>query len=318
MKRQDEIESKLRVPLSPEPLSDARWGAIERNVFARLEAPSAAPRGRAPLRVTAWVAIAAALLLTASGALGARLFWRAPEPKAVSPGETPATLASPTPSAPAARMSVGGARLDLAPGAVVDVQGDDAIVQHAGVVDFDVTARGGKPPLVVSTKGARAESASGRFRVAVGADEATTVTVSSGEARVSASNVSSTLTAGSAWSSSASAPPIVASSAAPSHVAPPTPATASVSSAVAITDQARFERAESFERAEPDRAVAEYESIASAGGAWAANALFAEGRLQSERGRKEEAKRLLERYLAAYPAGPNAGDARALLERSGP
>ena len=42
---------------------------------------------------------------------------------------------------------------------------------------------------------------------------------------------------------------------------------------------------------------------------------FALGRLEADRGRQGEATRWLEQYLARYPRGINADDARALLRR---
>jgi TolA-binding protein len=77
-----------------------------------------------------------------------------------------------------------------------------------------------------------------------------------------------------------------------------------------------YEAAAQKERSDPGGAMREYRAIASGGGAWAANALFAAGRLAIDRGRADEGKRLLEDYLRRYPKGPNAEDAQRLLKRS--
>jgi hypothetical protein len=77
---------------------------------------------------------------------------------------------------------------------------------------------------------------------------------------------------------------------------------------------ARFARAASLEARAPAEADALYAAIEREGGAWARTALFARGRLAHERGDRRAAKALLGAYLARYPRGPNAGDARALLE----
>jgi hypothetical protein len=77
--------------------------------------------------------------------------------------------------------------------------------------------------------------------------------------------------------------------------------------------RARFERAVRSEASEPDGALAEYHAIEREGGAWAPNAAFARGRLLHELGRTSEARAVLERYLARWPRGPNAEDARLLL-----
>ena len=58
-----------------------------------------------------------------------------------------------------------------------------------------------------------------------------------------------------------------------------------------------------MERRDPDTATTIYQRLANKGGPWAPNALYAAGRLASERGNRTEATRL----LAAVP--------RALSER---
>jgi TolA-binding protein len=62
-------------------------------------------------------------------------------------------------------------------------------------------------------------------------------------------------------------------------------------------------------------ALATYRELAAGSGPWAMNALFAEGRFEVERGHRAEAKRLLDEYLARFPSGPNAQDARVLRAR---
>jgi TolA-binding protein len=58
-----------------------------------------------------------------------------------------------------------------------------------------------------------------------------------------------------------------------------------------------------------------YATIEAEGGPWAPTALFARARLLAEQGRTAEARAALSRYLERYPRGPNADDARALLQR---
>lgn len=79
--------------------------------------------------------------------------------------------------------------------------------------------------------------------------------------------------------------------------------------------QAVFEQATALERSDPKRAAELYRSLEAGGGSWAQNALYARGRLAASRGNRSEARRLLERYLAQYPNGSNAEDARAVLQR---
>jgi hypothetical protein len=82
--------------------------------------------------------------------------------------------------------------------------------------------------------------------------------------------------------------------------------------AEAIDARARFEAAVRSESSQPDAALAQYRAIEREGGAWAPNAMFARGRLLHELGRHDEARAVLARYLARYPRGPNADDARQL------
>jgi hypothetical protein len=79
-------------------------------------------------------------------------------------------------------------------------------------------------------------------------------------------------------------------------------------------DRARFERAAALERKDARAALAEYQAIAGERGRWAANALYAAGRLAAEL-RDPAAAALLGTYLRRYPRGGNAADARTLLDQ---
>jgi ferric-dicitrate binding protein FerR (iron transport regulator) len=87
------------------------------------------------------------------------------------------------------------------------------------------------------------------------------------------------------------------------------------SPAAAPGDKERYERAAALEASDPRASLAIYHALARAGGPWAANALFAQGRLELELGHHDRARRLLESYLTRYPRGANAEDARQLLGR---
>jgi FecR protein len=95
----------------------------------------------------------------------------------------------------------------------------------------------------------------------------------------------------------------------PATVAPPPPQPAPPSA------QEMYEAAAQLEAQNPDGALATYRKIAGGGGPWAANALFAAGRLQAHRGRSGDAARLLDEYIARFPNGANAADARELLAK---
>ncbi len=74
----------------------------------------------------------------------------------------------------------------------------------------------------------------------------------------------------------------------------------------------RYDRAITLEASHPDEALAIYRELASGSDSWAMNALYAEARLELERGNKESARKRFAEYLQRYPAGPNANDAREL------
>ena len=80
--------------------------------------------------------------------------------------------------------------------------------------------------------------------------------------------------------------------------------------------QQRFEVAAGLEVRDPARALRIYQELASGSDPWAANALFAEARLEIEHRQLDRAHTLLGAYLQRFPRGPNAADARALLARS--
>jgi hypothetical protein len=97
--------------------------------------------------------------------------------------------------------------------------------------------------------------------------------------------------------------------------AAPSEAPAPVAAAAAPTPQALFEEAAAREGHDPSGAAAIYRRLSAGDGPWAMNALFAEASLEQARGNVGEARRLLEAYVARYPRGRNAGDARAMLAR---
>ena len=84
-----------------------------------------------------------------------------------------------------------------------------------------------------------------------------------------------------------------------------------------ISPKARYQRAAALEASDPDGADRLYAAIEAEGGAWAATALFARGRLAVERGAADNAAILLRRYTKRYPTGANVADAEALLRKLG-
>jgi hypothetical protein len=76
---------------------------------------------------------------------------------------------------------------------------------------------------------------------------------------------------------------------------------------------ARFGEAARLEPRDPDAAMAIYRELAARADGWGANAQFALGRLAADRGQRAAAIRHLRAYLARFPSGANAPDARTLL-----
>jgi hypothetical protein len=78
--------------------------------------------------------------------------------------------------------------------------------------------------------------------------------------------------------------------------------------------QVLFELAAQLEVRDPTTALSIYGQIAAGDDPWAASALFASARLEAERNRTRGARELSQTYLRRFPLGPNADDARALLD----
>jgi transmembrane sensor len=316
---------KPPVGVPVEPLSEQRWGKIERSLFARLEAEAPrsvfAPAAQRRVPVLAWLAAAAALgalvLVLASGAL-----WESSDAidrtSSIVTGVTPSHVALP------------GLSLDVQPESSVVVGGapDKAmlIVVDRGSVLCDVAPRAKDSPLVVQAGAVRVRVVGTRFSVSR-VDESARVTVDHGTVEVSVAGRSWRVTAGQVWSGGAltkadaaarapvQLPPLpsaVVESAGPPQTQAPR-ARAEVKSAT--SPQAQFEEAARLERTDPAQASALYRTLAAGSGSWAQNALFASGRLEATRGNRAEAQRLLEQYLTRFPKGANADDARAVLER---
>jgi ferric-dicitrate binding protein FerR (iron transport regulator) len=227
---------------------------------------------------------------------------------------------------------LGDVALRLAAGTALVAAGDPSrgwlLVLEDGSVRVEVPERRDRPPLEVQAGPVRVqvvgtvfavsrEAASGRVRVHVDEGRVRVGNQAAGERHLLLPGQSYD-TDGAGASTTAPPPTDPGSEAArgarqgPAGVAP----SGSVAApAPASRDQSRFEAASRLEARQPDRALAAYRGLARGDGPWAANALYAAGRLAAEEGRSSLARRLLARYLRRFPAGPNAADARAVLDR---
>jgi hypothetical protein len=96
----------------------------------------------------------------------------------------------------------------------------------------------------------------------------------------------------------------------------PAPAKPLAASTPTPTSQQLYEAAAKLEVTDPARAIALYGEVVARGDSWLADALFAQGRLEAARGAGAQARATLTEYLARFPRGPNAEDARLLLDRT--
>jgi transmembrane sensor len=321
-------EPRIEVP----PLSDLSRQRIRQAVFERLDREplaAAPPLGApSPRRRTAALALAlaAAAGLVAFLVLGGggerRPIARSPSPSRLVTGDTPS------------QVTVGDARITAGPHAALTVnEAGDAGVQvliERGAIEFAVAPRGDRPPFVVLASDVRVEVIGTVFTVARDGEDVT-VAVARGVVRVTRAGEEAHVAAGQSWPAKrAAAPELPPAAAAPPSgdepeltfapeparsarpkrkPEPPPPAPAATPSA-----RERYEVAAALEKTRPEEALATYRALAAERGAWADNALFAQGRLELELGRKGAARRSLAAYLERYPRGANAGLARALLD----
>lgn len=339
------LPEKLSVRV--EPLSDARWTRIERDLFAKLQEPSAsAPVGHARRPSIVWIAAAAAVLVV----LGAIA-----RPWGTYRSDLRLRLAT---TDGASQFTMGESSLAVAAHSLLMVGGDDdrgvdVVLEH-GSVTCEVAPRRGRPPFRVDAGEVRIRVIGTRFTVTHSEAE-TSVDVDHGTVEVSEAGRMAVLHDGDHWPPRPAPPPPAvrdpvpaaagsvplpspapAQSASallhpprkhlrgvtPSHVDPEPDETSSAeviekppAPAAEPAPQQIFEDAARLERTNPEQAAAAYRQIAGGGGEWAPNALFALARLQMDRGNRTEGTRLLNAYLAAYPHGMNADDARELLRR---
>jgi len=303
--------------LDIEPLGEQRWSRIERDLFERVaEAEARAePAVERVASAPRWRMATALVLAGAVAAVGGAVAWRSLSTPARVVAVVPSRI---TTAAAGSSVNVGEATLDLAPQSTVFVSGDDAqgvtVALDRGRVECEVPPRKGRPPFSVDAGDVIVRVVGTHFAV-TRSDTDVKVDVERGVVQVVTAGRQIDVHAGEHWPTESV---VSAASARP----PPSPEPAAVPSATTPSSatpppspRELYESASRLEASRPDLAVSMYRDLASRGGPWGMNALFAQGRLELDRGHAGEARRLLESYLARYPSGPNADDARQLLER---
>jgi hypothetical protein len=325
------LEKKIGI----EPLGDARWARVERAVFRSLSEGDAAAQAEPPAATVSLVKWRGAPALVLAGALATALgalMWKTIGPSDSSAGPTRVATA-----ANGSRIELGESTVDVGPQSDVRLTGDDvhgiSVFLDVGRVECDVAPRRGRPPFLVEA-GTVEVRVIGTHFVVTRTGDAVSVDVQRGRVEVFSGQEHAFVGAGAHWPGSAASP--IPSHAAPgpsaegtSQVSPPEATRAPEGPARAAAQDPRaaaptpthlsprdqYEAASKLEAQKPGAALARYNELAAQGGAWGMNALFAAGRLEADRGRRGDATRILQEYLASYPLGPNAEDARRLLAR---
>jgi hypothetical protein len=337
-----------RRKLEIEPLSDARWARVERAVLqAAAVADSSRERGtarragaRGPGEGSRWRPAAAILVLAgALAAIAGGLTWRAFVPS------TPAGATRVETAANGSRVEFGDSTIDVGPTSAVRLAGDETrgvvVTLDRGRVECDVAPRRGRPAYVVEAGGVEVRVVGTHF-VVTRTGDSVAVDVQRGQVEVTSDGNESLVGAGDHWPSAGPARAVAGASG--ETTAPLAPSTASAAGAgspspggasrepgsvhgavdsrpgttrgpALASPREQYEAASKLEAQQPEAAVAAYRELSRQGGAWGENALFAAGRLQADRGSTDDARRLLREYLGRYPGGPNAADARQLLDR---
>ncbi len=331
-------------PPAVEPLSEIAWHRVEKSLFATLDCDVAVPAHAPSRRWRGWAIGGGAVALAAAAIL--LLVLRTPpaapagEAAATRPTAPSRVVTQATPTA----VQFGDAAITIGAQSALTLHGnaDDGvlIVLERGAAGFEVAPRAGRPPFVLQAGDVSVRVVGTRFTVSRSGDAAS-VEVTEGHVEVVARGRRVQLYAGDSWSSDGdreaavdgSATPPGGLAAAPFDAdaavapAPPdaaAPADAAVAPAPAVDKRvkatrpardgkAAFERAAALEATDPRAALRAYRSLASERGPWAANALYAAGRLAAELRDREAAVKLLGEYVRRYPSGGNAADARALL-----
>lgn len=342
------------IPSDPppvEPMSDMSWARIERGLLARLDSQTTAPVEPAPKRRWLYVAIpavaAAAIAIVLAFQLGGEPS-KTPqvadttepqldvEPSRVVSGDAPSMV------------SFGDAHLTLSKKTAIVMSregGSPSVLLERGTVDLTVAPRDKRPPFVVRAGDTVVRVVGTQFQVAR-YEEVVTVKVEHGIVDVQFRGNTVRVEQGERWTSeqpelatkvAAAEPvspvepdepkvdepkppkPVVGKTEPPKTQKPAQPDTSAEPTTPAQVrkidlDQLKFEKMQSLEVRDPQGAITGYLELSKGNGRWAANALYAAGRLAADRG-DPRAKTFLRIYLRRFPSDDNVMPARTLLKR---
>jgi hypothetical protein len=222
-------------------------------------------------------------------------------------------------------VDVGESSVDVAPRTAARIDGSDesgvVITLDRGAIDCEVTPRRGRPPFIVRAGDVTVRVVGTHFHVDR-FDNATHVSVQHGAVQVESQGQTSLVGAGASWPETHAAidprPADTQVVAAPVQHIPASPVATTAPAATIVSPlpspRERYDRALTLEATQPNEALAIYRELAQGSDSWAMNALYAEARLELERGNKESARKRFAEYVQRYPTGPNANDARELSQ----
>jgi hypothetical protein len=337
-------------PPPVEPLSDVTWARVERGLWARMDG-SVTIQTRAPSR--SWLRIGAPMLAVAAVIAIVVITRDAPSTVEVADRGSDASdvrVVAP-PNAPTS-ASFNDAHIELAPATALVMRHDrPTTVLERGAAWFVVAPRinhatgvadGSRPPFIVIAGDTTVRVIGTKFRVAR-SDDRVVVEVDHGTVEVTFRGRLEVIRDRQTWSSdepdrvialatTASADDVIefeptqvrrrpklkaVERTEPKPIAvegTPEPTKAHIAPAERDLDREKFERLAVLEKKNPRAAMTGYLELSKDSGKWAANALYAAGRLAADR-KDPRAATLLKVYLRRFPAGANVEDARALLVR---
>ena len=305
-------------PPEPEPLSELSWRRVEQKIFKAIDQGLAEPlllprsdKQERGSRAGLWLAAAGTLAAAAALVLVVRPALLATPSEVVAVAQRSRVV---TQSA-SSEVLLGDAEIEVAPESAIwiDRAGDHIeVTLDKGGVRLKVAPRSHRAPVIVRAGKVRVEVVGTEFAVYRRQGE-TQVEVFEGVVSVVAEGKRTQVSAGEFWplaQNKLERVPQVAKHRQARR------GQAQKDDGPAPSAGELFEQAAELESSAPQAAVAIYKQVAAGNGAWAANALYAHGRLQQARGKTAQAASILRRYLKRYPTGANAQDAQQLLDSS--